>query len=155
MTHRLTQEELEQRVKELEEETIKHKMAEEALESERDKLKSLLDGLTHTNIGVDIVSTNYDVLLQNQTLIDRFGNIVGKKCFKEYMALDEPCAFCPMAKSLKSNRLERTELRAADGRDYELLAAPLTNTDGTADKVIEVVQDITKRKQDEAALKGK
>jgi len=153
MTHKPTYEELEQRVKELEIESVKRRQAEEALVSERNKLKSLLDGLTHTNIGVDIVSTDYEVLLQNQTLIDRFGDSVGKKCFKKYMALDEPCAFCPMVKATENNRLERIELRAADGRDYELLTAPLANPDGTIDKAIEVVQDITDRKRAEEALR--
>jgi PAS domain S-box-containing protein len=152
MSKKPTYEEMEQRVKGLEKEAIKRRQAEEALESERDKLKSLLDGLTNTGIGVDIVSTDYEVLQQNQTLIDRFGDIVGKKCYKEYMTLDEPCSFCPMVKALENKRLERAELRGADGRDYELLAAPLTNPDGTVDKAIEVVQDITDRKQAEKEL---
>jgi len=58
-----------------------------------------------------------------------------------------------MVKALENNRLERTELRGANGRDYELLAAPLTNQDGTIDKAIEVVQDITERKRTEKALR--
>jgi PAS domain S-box-containing protein len=152
MTQKPTYEKLERRVKDLEKESLEFNKAEQVLKSERDKLKTLLDGLASANIGVDIVTTNYEVLQQNQTLIDRFGDIVGKKCYKEYMALEEPCSFCPMVKALENKRLERTELRAADGRDYELLAAPLTNPDGTVDKAIEVVQDITDRKQAEKEL---
>jgi len=153
MTQKPTYEELERRVKDLEKESLEFNKAEQVLKSERDKLKTLLDGLASTNIGVDIVTADYEVLQQNQTLINRFGDIVGKKCYKEYMSLDEPCSFCPMVKALENNRLERTELRAADGRDYELLAAPLTNPDGTVDKAIEVVQDITERKRTEKALR--
>jgi PAS domain S-box-containing protein len=153
MTKKPTYEELEQRVRELEEESIERKQLEDALKSERDKLKALLDGLARTRIGVDIVSNDYEVLQQNQTLVDRFGNIVGKKCYKEYMALDKPCSFCPMVKALENKRLERAELLGANGRDYEILAAPLTNPDGTVDKAIEVVQDITERRQAEEALR--
>jgi PAS domain S-box-containing protein len=58
-----------------------------------------------------------------------------------------------MARALENKRSERTELRRADGRDYEILAAPLTNPDGTVDKAIEIVQDITERKQSEEALR--
>jgi hypothetical protein len=40
-------------------------------------------------------------------LIDRFGNIVGKKCYKKYMDFEEPCSFCPMVKALENKKLER------------------------------------------------
>ena len=148
-----TYEELEQRIKELEKRSLAHKHVEKMLKSERDKLKTLLDGLASTNIGVDIVSTDYEIIHQNQTLIDRFGDIAGKKCYKEYMALEEPCSFCPMVKALKNKRLEKVEMRSADGRDYEIHSAPLTDSDGVVDKAIEVVLDITDRKQIEKALK--
>ncbi|UCD90331.1 MAG: PAS domain S-box protein, partial [Desulfobacterales bacterium] len=153
MGEKPTYEELEQRVKELEKGAIEGKQAEEELKSERDKLKVLLDGLASANIGVDIVNTDFEVLQQNQTLIDRFGDIVGKKCYKEYMTLEEPCSFCPMVKALENKRLEKVELQGADERDYEILAVPLSNPDGMTDKAIEVVQDITERKQAEKALR--
>jgi len=153
MTEKPTYKELEQRVKALEKEAEKRKQSEEAQKSEMDKLKALLDGLASTNIGVDIVSIDYEVLQQNQILTERFGNIVGKKCYKEYMAREEPCNFCPMTRSLRNKRLEKVELRASDGRDYELLSAPLTNPDGTVDRAIEVVIDITERKLTEEALR--
>jgi PAS domain S-box-containing protein len=148
-----TYEELEQRVKELEKKSLEHKYVEKTLKFERDKLKSLIDGLASTNIGVDIVSADYEIIQQNQTLIDRFGDIAGKKCYKEYMVLEEPCRFCPMVKALKSKRLEKAEIRSADGRDYEILSAPLTDPDGMVNKAFEVVLDITDRKQIEKALK--
>ncbi|HSQ86773.1 MAG TPA: PAS domain S-box protein, partial [Desulfobacterales bacterium] len=129
------------------------KRTEEALESERDKLKALLDGLAETGIGVDIVSAEYEILQQNQTLIDQFGNIVGKKCYQEYMTLEEPCSLCPMVKAMENKRLERAELQGADGRDYEILSAPLTDPDGTTNRAIEVIVDITDRKQAEEALR--
>ena len=129
------------------------KRTEEALESERDKLKALLDGLAETGIGVDIVSAEYKILQQNQTLADQFGNIVGKKCYQEYMALEEPCSFCPMIKALGNKRLEKVELQGADGRDYEILSAPLTDPDGTTNRAIEVIIDITDRKRAEEAIR--
>jgi PAS domain S-box-containing protein len=152
MAGKPTYEELEQRVTELEKESFKRNLVEEAQKCEIGQLKALLDGLSSTNIGVDIVSIDYEVLQQNQFLADRFGNIVGKKCHKEYMALEEPCDFCPMIKSLRNKRLEWVELWASDGRNYELLSAPLTNPDGTVDRAIEVVLDITERRQSEREL---
>ncbi len=147
-----TYEELAQRVKELEKKSLEHKYVEKTLKSERDKLKTLIDGLTSADIGVDIVSTDYEIIQQNQTLIDRFGDIAGKKCHKAYMALEEPCVYCPMVKALKNKRLEKAESRGANGRDYEIISAPLTNPEGTVDKAVEVILDITDRKKIEKAL---
>ncbi len=109
--------------------------------------------MASTGIGVDIVTNDYEIIQQNQTLVDRFGDITGKKCYREYMALEEPCSSCPMIKALKNKRLEKAELRGVDGRDYEILSAPLTNLDGKVDKAIEVISDITDRKQIEKELK--
>ncbi len=136
----------------LKQEIEEHKKVAEMLKSERDKLKILLDGLSSTGIGVDIISIDYDVLQQNETLISRFGNIVGKKCYKAYMDLEGPCSFCPMVKALDSKRVERVKLQGADGRDYEIFSAPLKNPDGTVDSAIEVILDITDRKQTEEEL---
>lgn len=153
IAQKATYEELEQRVKELEKTSFEHNYIENTLKSERDKLKMLIDGLASTGIGVDIISNDYDVIQQNQALIDRFGDAAGKKCYKEYMALEEPCNPCPMVKALKNKRLEKAEMRAADGRDYEILSAPIENPDGAVDKTIEVILDITDRKQIENTVK--
>jgi len=118
-----------------------------------EKYHSLIDGLTHVGIGIDIVSKDYKVLFQNQVLKERFGDCREKNCYSSYMSLENPCEFCPMEEALKYNRVERIELIAADGRSYELISAPYPNRDGTIDKVAEVVIDITERKQAEMKLR--
>ena len=130
----------------------KHKKVEEALRSERDKLQTLMGGLALTGIGIDVVSIDYRILSQNQTLIERFGDITGKLCYEKYMGLKKPCDFCPMTKAIRNKEVECVELTAIDGRSYELISAPLANPDGTVDKVIEVVKDITERKLAKEAL---
>ncbi|MCP4724510.1 MAG: PAS domain S-box protein, partial [bacterium] len=129
---------------------LKH--IDEALRLERDKLKNLSDGLSQTSIGIDIVTKKYEVLYQNQVLMDRFGDLNGKRCYEEYLGLKEPCIECPMEKAIENNSIERIELTAPDGKCYELIAAPFQNPDGTIDKAIEVVMDITERKQVAEAL---
>jgi PAS domain S-box-containing protein len=54
-----------------------------------------------------------------------------------------------MMKAAKSNKVESVELTGADQRNYQLFAAPVPNPDGTVDKAIEVVIDITKQKRAE------
>ena len=54
-----------------------------------EKYQSLIDGLTHVGIGIDIVNKDYEVLFQNQILKERFGDCVGKNCFRSYMDLEK------------------------------------------------------------------
>ncbi|NQT38614.1 MAG: PAS domain S-box protein [Planctomycetes bacterium] len=126
------------------------RQAQEMVTAERDQLRAMTEGLSTAGIGVDIVSTDYEMLTQNNFLRGRFGDPGGLPCHKYYMGNEKPCDFCPMKKAIASGDLERVELAAADGRHYELLSAPCRNPDGTVDKAIEVVIDITERKQVEA-----
>ena len=126
---------------------------EVVIKSERDKFKTLLDGLTQTEIGIDVVGTDYKVLFQNQVLTNKFGDLTSKLCYEYYMGFKKPCDFCPMIKAIENNRVEKVELTDVNGRDYEILSAPLPNPDGTMDKVIEVVKDITERREAEEKLK--
>ena len=128
------------------------KQAEEIIKAEKEKLQLLMDGLSQTKIGIDIVGLDYKIIGQNQILKDRFGDITGKICYEEYMGFDTPCDFCPMIKAIKNNTIEKVELKASNGRNYEITSAPFQDTDGTVDKVIEVVNDITERKQAVEAL---
>ncbi|UCG67841.1 MAG: hypothetical protein JSW12_17465 [Deltaproteobacteria bacterium] len=57
-----------------------------------------------------------------------------------------------MRRAIESNRVERTELIGADGRDYEVLATPIQNPDGSWSSV-EVIVDISARKRAEKALR--
>jgi len=130
-------------------EVTERRRAEEELQSETERLQVLIGGLSATGIGIDVVGIDYEILSQNQLLIDRFGDLTGKRCYQEYMGFDAPCDFCPMKKTIETGRTERVQLTAADERDYEVVSAALPNPDGTVDKVIEVVHDITERKRAE------
>ncbi len=144
--------ELRQRVAELEKGEGEHKRLKE-LESESDQLHILLHGLNRAGIGIDIVSTDYRVLFQNQFLQERFGDITGKLCYRNYIGIEKPCDFCPMVKAVKSNKLASIELTAADGSYYAVFSVPLANPDGTVDRAIEIIIDITERKQTEEELR--
>jgi PAS domain S-box-containing protein len=114
---------------------------------------SLIEGLNFVGIGIDIIGTDYKILYQNEVLKERFGNVTGEICYEKYLSLNCPCDFCPMIKSIKSNQINRVELIGGDGRNYELISAPYPNPDGTVNKAIEVIIDITDRKQIESVLK--
>ena len=124
-----------------------HRQTEETVRQERDKLQALMGGLARTGIGVDVVSSDHRVQFQNRVLNEEFGDLTDKLCYEEYMGREQPCEPCPMRMALASNSVELAELTAINGREYEVLAAPLTNPDGSSDTAIEVVRDITERKR--------
>ena len=153
MSNKPTYEELKQRIKELEKETTELRREKETYRVERDELRSLMNGLSRAEIGIDIVGVDYTVLFQNQILKERFGSLTGQFCYEKYMGLEDPCDFCPVIEAIRNNKIERFELTGKDGRNYEVLSTPLPNPDGTVDKAIEVVIDITERKQAEESLR--
>ncbi|MCD4825735.1 MAG: PAS domain-containing protein [Phycisphaerae bacterium] len=126
---------------------------EEALRTERDKLLVLMAGLADMGIGIDIVGTDHKILFQNRTREERFGDLVGKACYEGYMGRDKPCDACPMLQAVTSGNTESTEVATPDGRQYEVVAAPLINAEGTIDSVVEVVSDITNRRRADEQLR--
>ncbi len=131
----------------------KHKM-DKALQSERDKLQALMDGLARTGTGIDIVDTDYRILYQNETLTERVGDMTGKLCYESYMGLKEPCRVCPMIKAIETNTVESAEVVEKDRRTYEVISAPFPHTQGRCDRAIEVLIDITKHKRTEKQLRN-
>lgn len=129
-----------------------HKQAEKTFRVEENKLKSLMGGLTKTEIGVDIIGIDYKVVFQNQILKEKFGDLTDELCYEKYMGQEKPCEFCPMIKAVKNNKMEMVELTGVDGKNYELISAPLTNPDGSVDRAIEIVRDITERKKAERRI---
>jgi len=141
--------ELRQRVAEVEASETSYKEMGEELEAEKSKVGFIVSSIPS---GIDIVTKDYKVQFQNKFLLDRFGDCRGKLCYKEYMNRDKPCSDCPMRRAIENRRAERTELIGADGRDYEVLATPIKNPNGSWSSV-EVIVDISGRKQAEKALR--
>ena len=128
---------------------IERKQAEQALRSERDKFRGMLLAI---NDGVDIVNKDYIIEFQNELLRERFGDKIGEKCYAAYMGLGEPCHYCSIQEAIQTGSATRIELVGKDGRNYELNSSPFRDVDGEV-KVIELVRDITERKQAEKALR--
>jgi PAS domain S-box-containing protein/putative nucleotidyltransferase with HDIG domain len=128
------------------------KEAVSIIESERNRFKSLIEGLANTEIGIDIVGLDYKIYYQNSILGKRFGNIPGKLCYQIYMDRNKPCSNCYIKDAVRDKRVYETELQGSDNRYYKILSAPFPNPDGTIDKVIEVVIDETERKKIDAAI---
>lgn len=95
--------------------------------------------------GIGIVTKDYRVKYQNKFLFDRFGDLKGKTCYKEYWDLKGPCDFCPTFLGKEDNEIMEGELTGKDRRRYKITCMPLKNPDGSVDS-IEVIMDIHKGK---------
>ncbi len=120
-----------------------YKKAEEKITEERNKLATVLANIGE---GVNIVRSDYTIKYQNKFLSDRFGDLIGNKCYQGFMNSQNPCEGCPMKSTIENNSTESVEQKGKDGRYYELLFAPLENPDGSVD-ALEVVRDITEKKK--------
>lgn len=157
MTSRLrqTMDQLEQRVRqrteelsqansELQAENVVRRRAEQAVQLERNKLKSILDAMDD---GVYIVNQHYDIEYANPVLEREFGTLDSRKCYAYLYNRTDVCPWCPNATVWQGLSVRR-EHTFADGKTYELFDTPLANADGTLAKLA-LFHDITARRQAE------
>lgn len=83
----------------------------------------------------------------NRKFRETFGNPIGKNCFKMYKHRDEQCLVCPMQQTFDTGEAREHEevLFTKDGEKLNALCttAPLRNSDGEVEAVIEMCIDIT------------
>jgi PAS domain S-box-containing protein len=79
-------------------------------------------------------------------------------CYKEIFKRGGPCSNCPALRTLKSGRLEQTEIKSkhkGKSRHYLVTTAPLRKgREADETLIIETVQDITDQKKTEEALRS-
>lgn len=124
------------------------KLAEEALQAERNKLRGILDAMED---GVCIVNRNYDIEYVNPALEREFGSVADRKCYLYFHGRTEPCATCRNAEVFSGRTLCWEWHCWKNGKTYELLDTPLAGTGGRVAK-LEFFHDVTERKRAVEAL---
>jgi len=93
MAEKPTYEELEQRLRQLEDVEARRALAEEALETQRQELISIFDSIDEAIYVCD--PRTHALLYVNAATKAIFGpDILGKQCYRVFQGLDEPCVFC-------------------------------------------------------------
>ena len=128
-----------------------------ALRESEERYRTLVENI---DLGITLISSDYRVIMTNAAQAGLFqkpiGEMVGRKCFREFEKRDGVCAHCPGTKAMATGKkavVETTGVRDDGSRIVvRLQAFPHRGPDGHITGFIEVVEDITERKQTEAAL---
>ena len=160
MTTKPTHEELEQKVKELEKETVEHKLAEEALRESESQKKGILDASIDR---IRLVDTDMRILWANQTTTRELHmtpeDLRGQFCYQVFVDRDTPCPGCPTTKALTSGKLEHAIMHKPVSKSFEgethwdNYSIPVKNESGDIESLIQITRNITEQVRAEKALR--
>jgi PAS domain S-box-containing protein len=128
------------------------------LERSREQYRLLVENIDQ---GITLIDRNYNIITINAYQARLFGRaaeeIIGKKCFQEFEKRDAPCVHCPGARAMVTGRTCAVETAGMldDGTTVPVLlhAFPLLERNGRVLGFIELVEDISRRRKAEKALR--
>jgi PAS domain S-box-containing protein len=133
------------------------KKMEEELRKSEEIFRNLSDNLS---VGVAMINKNMEVLTVNPQLREWFPDGNYTSCPKCYHAFNNPpthglCAGCPIAKTFvdgKTHHYEREAHTNRGKRYFSITSTAIMDTEGEITAAIEMVDDITERKNTESIL---
>lgn len=127
------------------------------LQESGERYRSLVENI---HLGITSLDRGYRIVTINRVHAAMIGksvdDCIGQECFRIFEKKEAVCAHCPGTRAMASGLPAETEATAVrdDGSPCEVRvqAFPVCHSDGTVTGFIEVVEDITDRKQARAAL---
>ncbi len=120
--------------------------------SEREK-SIILDNMPHVVVLQDL---RHGVLWANRTACEAAGvsreDVAGRTCHELWGESATPCSRCPVRDALTTGEPQSMEKSAPDGRVWLLQGFPIRDERGEIVRLLELGRDITRSKQDEAAI---
>jgi PAS domain S-box-containing protein len=123
--------------------------AETKLESERARLRSILDTMPD---GIYIVNQHFNVEYVNPVIEREFGLVGGQKCYSYFQDSNEACNWCKNPAVFTGGSVHWEWVSSRTGRTYEVLDTPLIDSDGSFSK-LKIMHDVTERKHAEEKLR--
>ncbi len=135
---------------ELSREIEERRAAELAVEAERQRLYSLLDGLPGL---VYLKAPDYSLKFANRQFREICGDWEGKKCYEAIFNREKPCEHCTHFTVLKTGKPSVKEAIYGESQQiFQVYSYPFADVDG-ASLVLTLGIDISERKQAEEGLK--
>jgi PAS domain S-box-containing protein len=131
------------------------KRAEQAVREERDRLEAVTRNL---GVGLAVISKDYRTVWANETLRERFGEVVGQACFEAYSGRAEICSECGVREVFEAGAgpvvHEQSGIDAGGKTTWsQIIASPMRDEAGEITAAVELVVPITERKQAEERLR--
>jgi PAS domain S-box-containing protein len=133
------------------------KQAEDSLRQSEERYRTLVENI---DFGINLIDADHNILMVNIALSKRINKsvseLIGQKCFRVFEKRDTVCPHCPGVQAMATGRPAEIETEGVEDDTNlfpaRLQAFPIFGHDGTASGFIEVVEDITERKQVKKAL---
>lgn len=106
--------------------------------------------------GISIQDSDFRILYQNKSHRQMMGDHLGEFCFQAYGCQESVCPDCYLKTAIEEERTHTVERRRGSGGEaayYEITISPLRDAAGRVVAGIEVVRDVTERKQVEERLR--
>jgi PAS domain S-box-containing protein len=130
------------------------KRAEESLaKAEHEKetiLNSLLEIVVYMDLEMKILWANTAACKSADLTRDE---LIGRHCFEIWADSSEPCSDCVVARAIKAGQAQEIKKTTPDGRSWFNIGCPVRDEKNNIIGGIEVVLEITERKQAEEALR--
>jgi PAS domain S-box-containing protein len=155
MARKLTYNELEHTVNELEKEFLEYKNAKESAFRAKEQLERMFNAVPDH---IAIIDSHYRIQIANKSLADKLGcpqeRLVGKLCYKYICRANRPPASCLHAKMLNDSKEHLAETYNRHfGMNLLITSSPLYDDEGKLIGGVHVARDITTHKETEKALR--
>jgi len=135
---------------------VKVKERTQDLEEEKQKLDGIVSGI---GAGLVLLNKDLNVLWGNTIATEWFGaldQLQGRPCFASLWGETDFCEDCASIKAIRSGNVEQSERVVPGGNGaphfFQITASPIKNNQGEIIQIVELIQDITEKKQLEAQL---
>jgi PAS domain S-box-containing protein len=130
------------------------KLADEALQIEKNKLQSVIDAMVD---GLTMQDREFNIIFQNEPIrTTSGGDHTGDKCYRVYENRDTVCDGCPVKKAFEDGKPHTSErkriLPSGEITFWEVTANPIRDAGGKVISCIEIDRNITARKKQDQAL---
>ncbi len=144
---------------ELRTEVAERRRVEEALRGSQQRHRAIVDNV---GIGIALISPGMEILWLNRQMRQWFPAVDASArplCYAAYNSPPRtaPCSYCPTIQTLRDGQTHQAEADAPAGkevRNYRIVSTPIRDADGNVIAAIEMVEDVTDRKQAEEALRA-